>query len=295
MTTRVDPICRASPQRDRGRRGGFGLPERHDLSFILRVSMVSKYTKRSQFPAVAGVQTNPISAGRDTPSFQYSTIPAFPPDANRAKQTQFGTGRAGCVEAWGMRRVVQTNPISAPATVDSLHHSSIPLFQPSRPMPIVRHRLNAPLRETNPIWRRQGRVRRGLGDEACCTNKPNLAGRPLWPVARACAGRLYKQTQFRPVATGLAAQTNPISANQARCTNKPNLAVGPAGPLVQTNPISLVGPAPEQQNVRNKPNLRACSECSPDGIMRSVGRRRFGSPAATTAGAARPRNARPCK
>jgi len=27
---------------------------------------------------------------------------------------------------------------------------------------------------------------------------------------RACAGRLYKQTQFRPVAAGLAVQTNPI-------------------------------------------------------------------------------------
>jgi hypothetical protein len=38
-------------------------------------------------------KTNPIPAGPDTPPFHYSIIPAFQPDANRAKQTQFGPGR----------------------------------------------------------------------------------------------------------------------------------------------------------------------------------------------------------
>jgi hypothetical protein len=34
-------------------------------------------------------KTNPIAGGRDAPSFQYSTIPAFQSDVDCAKQTQF--------------------------------------------------------------------------------------------------------------------------------------------------------------------------------------------------------------
>jgi hypothetical protein len=52
----------------------------------------------------------------------------------------------------------------------------------------------------------------------------------LLPLA--CMGRLYKQTQFRRVATGLAVQTNPIPAA---------VPIGrsafPGGGLCKTNPI----------------------------------------------------------
>ena len=50
-------------------------------------------------------KTNPIPARPDTPPFHYSIIPAFRPDANHAKQTQFGP----------VASIVQNKPDSAAA------------------------------------------------------------------------------------------------------------------------------------------------------------------------------------
>jgi hypothetical protein len=117
--------------------------------------------------------------------------------------------------------------------------------------PIVRNEANSRLHrvgrrltdvvQTNPIWR-----------DARCGLPP-----------RARAGRLYKQTQFRRVATGLAVQTNPICPRRmARRGRGWSL-------LRQTNPIPAVAafgrphystiPSFHHSNpmaiVRNKANL----------------------------------------
>ena len=67
--------------------------------------------------------------------------------------------------------------------------------------------------QTNPIWR-----------DARCGLAP-----------RACAGRLYKQSQFRRVATGLAVQTNPI------CPRRMGRRGRGWSLLRQTNPIARSG------------------------------------------------------
>jgi hypothetical protein len=89
--------------------------------------------------------------------------------------------------------------------------------------PIVRNEANSRLHrvgrrptdvvQTNPIWR-----------DARCGLPP-----------RACAGRLYKQTQFRRVATGLAVQTNPI------CPRRMGRRGRGWSLLRQTNPIARSG------------------------------------------------------
>jgi hypothetical protein len=95
-----------------------------------------------------------------------------------------------------------------------------------------------PAVQTNPIWR-----------DALCGLSP-----------RTCAGRLYKQTQFRSVAPVLAAQTNPICPRRTSrrgrgwsqsCDNASLPGVVPA-----TNPISPVGAC------TNKPNS-SIADCGP--------------------------------
>jgi len=90
--------------------------------------------KQTQFPAGPGgtgpggrgasgfVQTNPIPARRAAatpPRFQYSIIPPFQPDGNRAKQTQFGgTCRAKQSQfpPAGSARGIWDRPSRAPST-----------------------------------------------------------------------------------------------------------------------------------------------------------------------------------
>jgi hypothetical protein len=161
------------------------------------------HAKQSQSPAVAGCTNKPNFRRPGYPLFQYSIIPPFQPDANRAKQSQTWEGWGMWAKTdhhkWGGRRkverakqsqfspgaamqykansrqvlVVQTNPISP--RLDT-HHPTMPSFRHSRPRPIVR-------------------------------NKTNLAGRPESGGAK-CA----KQTQFRagPFRAVPVCQTNPI-------------------------------------------------------------------------------------
>jgi hypothetical protein len=110
----------------------------------------------------------------------------------------------------------------------------------------------APWRE-NEYWLRPKAALSLRGDYSCGTN-------PIWRDARyglppgAGAGRLYKRTQFRPVAPGLAVQTNPICPRRTSrrghrwsqsCDNASLPGVVPA-----TNQISPVG------GCTNKPNSR---------------------------------------
>jgi hypothetical protein len=104
------------------------------------------------------------------------------------------------------------------------HHSTILLFHHSKRRPIAPNK--AKLGQPGASGERR---------RWSCTNKPNLAGRPLRPAASALRA---------PVA-----QTNPIPPGRdgARRTNKPNLPPpdGQARPwsglLRQTNPISIKG------------------------------------------------------
>jgi hypothetical protein len=118
----------------------------------------------------------------------------------------------------------QTNPISSAGgrpggpgypTIPLLYHSTIPgggLSCQTKPnlgdLEYLGNGVEG-LVQTNPIWR-----------DARCGLPP-----------RACAGRLYKQTQIRRVATGLAVQTNPICACRMGRRGRGR------GLLRQTNPI----------------------------------------------------------
>jgi hypothetical protein len=120
----------------------------------------------------------------------------------------------------------------------------------------------APWRE-NEYWLRPKAALSLRGDYSCGTN-------PIWRDARyglppgAGAGRLYKRTQFRPVAPGLAVQTNPICPRRTSrrghrwsqsCDNASLPGVVPA-----TNQISPVG------GCTNKPNLE-CSAAMRDALV----------------------------
>jgi hypothetical protein len=115
-------------------------------------------------------ETNPIghqaTAGRETPVFHHSIIPVR---ARSAKQSQFGRSRAG----------------------------ACPEFAEGTPNPfaVAQGRLYE-----EPIVRNKAKLgRAGVSGGRCrgsCTNKPNLAGRPLRPAASGLRG---------PVV-----QTNPI-------------------------------------------------------------------------------------
>jgi len=151
------------------------------------------------------------------------------------------------------------------------HHSDIPLWECSNPMPIVHN-------EPNSRQGRVGRGQRGVGREENVQNEPNLpppdgqaapwlerivrnepnlppaALGPAGPIARNKAnftpGRCRARTPNPRRAEGLSCETNPIS-------RRGRMGRGMGGLSCETNPISPVGPAPGGPNAQNKPNLES--------------------------------------
>jgi hypothetical protein len=223
-------------------------------------------------PASQLCKTNPISRSRDTPSFLYSVIPACQPQAFRAKRTQLGPGRAGCVEACGTRGVVQTNPIPA---VMPIRRSAFPggpsVRNKTRPTKVWFNR-------TDPRYRPGNAGRNQLGDfcRGRQTKPISSAGRGIPPLPYSsipisqpdidCA----KRTQFGPAWAG----PGPGQAKDARRTQFPVCRTGagwadratqsqlaglggPEGAVrgpCKTKPMSPVGQGPGGRNTQNEPN-----------------------------------------
>jgi hypothetical protein len=167
------------------------IPVFHDSTIPIRcqscdIASMPRFGKQSQSPAsrAAGAgrsrQTNPIWPGK-RPSGRVFKLSYFSLHFHRI------VGGTSCTN----------EPNFRPACGGGI--PTIPLFQYSNPMPILRHRLDAPLRETNPI---------------------SPAGQGPW-------GNRAKQSQSRPTSNWGAGRTNkPISG----------LRLGPGGRSCQTNP-----------------------------------------------------------
>jgi hypothetical protein len=140
----------------------------------------------------------------------------------------------------------------------------------------------------------------GNGVDSLVQTKPILRDARYGPPPWVCAGRLYKQTQFRRVAAGLAVQTNPICPRRIGrrgcgwsllCQTNPiwghaaairepimrnKAKLGRTGACGKGQPISLASRGSGERNVPNKPNppiadcgfrttLRQDARCGPLG------------------------------
>jgi hypothetical protein len=209
------------------------------------------------------VQTNPILArcvAATPPPFQYSTIPLFQSDANRAKRSQFRGVRLG-----PEGETCETNP-----SLGELGY----LGQRRRKVECAK--------QTQ--FPRRGRVGQGLGDAERGLLYKQTQFRPgAWPRHRHhssspsshhsspmpivrnepnLAASRAKQTQFggaRPGPQGAIVQNEPNSENGPAetggrlCETKPNL--GGLGYLEKGRP-SYMGDFAGKWNVRNEPNSR---------------------------------------
>ena len=128
------------------------------------------WPRQGRVPPGERCKTNPISGGRNAPPFQYSTIPAFQSDADRAKRTQFlprcrsgdrrsregkwcETNPIGPLEGVGRGRPTHEEPMGNRAKRSQLavgeplagipNYSSIPLFHHSNAVPVVRNKANS--------------------------------------------------------------------------------------------------------------------------------------------------------
>jgi hypothetical protein len=156
---------------------------------LLRISGTEPGNRRPPSAELSncGLKTDLL---REAPCALPAQGPNGPPrdEMARNRPNWAGRGRPG---AWGMRGVVDKQTQSLPLCRLGDQHS----------------------RESKSCETKPNLGALGVSGERCrgpCTNKPNLAGRPLRPAALGRADRWYKQTQFRRVATGLTVQTNPI-------------------------------------------------------------------------------------
>jgi hypothetical protein len=250
------------------------IPVFHDSTIPIRcqscdIASMPRFGKQSQSPAsrAAGAgrsrQTNPIWPGK-RPSGRVFKLSYFSLHFHRI------VGGTSCTN----------EPNFRPACGGGI--PTIPLFQYSNPMPILRHRLDAPLRETNQFPRRdrdRGAIvqnkanlaRRATGGPVVQTNPfpgsgwdpgadhakqtQTWASRGIWGTAQRrvfCA----KQTQFWPVSPDPGEWNAP---NKPNCPKRGTEAVsgkpGGWGRSIMQNEPNSGWSARQGPNAPNKPNF----------------------------------------
>ncbi len=118
--------------------------------------------------------------------------------------------------------------------------------------------------QTKPNFGDPGYLENGVEGLVQTKNKPNSAGRRCGLPPRACAGRLYKQTQFGPgpcegqvlYGQGVMVDYTRRGLRQNKAKLRWSLKSEVGSLKCETKPVWPVGPDLGGRNVRNKPNFR---------------------------------------
>jgi len=175
-------------------------------------------------------KTNPIPGGRDTPPFQYSTIPAFQSDTDRAKRTQFGPGRCGSRRVKDAKRTQFAARRTGVGGTDRAKRTQFPAA-PGRSRPGGRGTRGVV--QTNPIPAIMPIRRSAFPGGQIARNEPNSR---RCRVGRGPQGKCAKRTQF---SLGKAGSRRAKDAKQTQFAPTHGEAQAPEGQLCKTNPISV--------------------------------------------------------
>lgn len=200
------------------------------------------------------VQTNPISEGVSSLKFHVLSRAEGSTVQSRANFGQNGTSGERRIRETNCAKQTQFRRLGRPVEYPPFHYSIIPPFQadPScktKPISDSPAGPEGKMYETNPIWPGLESDRSSMGGR-CKTNpiprlrigdRPAAARLPCRLPAVACAGQLYKRTQFRRSAGAPGAEC--AKRTQFR-RSRAGRGLGDEGCLGKTKPICRWGDTP---------------------------------------------------